>query len=87
MIACVPVGLVLSNAGWLGSDNARALERIVEETGTEVVTEMRGGAAMLGWRREGVAQTECPDVPGLKGSGAAERLLLGERQALNIVEP
>jgi hypothetical protein len=81
VISCAPVGLILSNASWMSTANARASERIAEETGADVVTDIRGDIAMLAWRRDSAPQVECPDLPGLRDPGAAARLLAGESQA------
>jgi hypothetical protein len=82
VIACAPVGVFLSNRGWTERSDARALERIASETGAETETRVAGDMSMLAWRRDAFAPVpaDCPDLPGLQGEGAAERILSGASQ-------
>ncbi|MEL6678703.1 MAG: hypothetical protein AAFQ51_08355, partial [Pseudomonadota bacterium] len=82
VIACAPVGVLISDAPWVGSGNARALERLAEQTGAETVLTSNRGMAMLGWRRvDGTSDAEaCAGLPDLSSPGAAERILSGESQ-------
>ncbi|WP_428929732.1 hypothetical protein [Marinibacterium sp. SX1] len=86
IIACAPVGIVLANAPWITSPDARSIARLAETAGANVSFDSRGGSALLGWRHAPDATLPaCPDVPGLAGPSAATRLQSGETGPKRLV--
>lgn len=80
VISCHPVGVVMANAGWTHGEEAQALRQQAEAAGAEIETRVGSEMSILGWRRAGPVP-EGVDCSGLEAiSGAAGRILSGERQ-------
>lgn len=76
IVACEPVGIFITNAGWLSGGVPLRMVQAAQATGAEAVIERGTGMALIGWRREGGALpgADCADIPTREGPRAADRL-------------
>lgn len=86
LVACTPVGIVLSHDSWIDSTDARIFGRMAEEEGAETTRAARGDASILAWAHPAGARpaSDCAGVPAPRDPAAAETITSGQRQPVPI---